>query len=408
MKNGVIAFTGPFGDTNFGDWAMIVNNIRSMSYQNIVLFSYGPVFNREIVDTYLDNYDIEIVEVLLDDFDEKSHFPHTPVEVLGRVKNLDVIKDYLRGVDKLVVNGGGYFNDEWTEGRMIKLFKIFTPILLADQMGIPMVFTGNSLGPFDLGKAFFTNMFGRMKSLQVAARDQMYSKIWFDQLATPHEVTFIPDDLLFIHPDIKIMEPTIEINSDRYIVLEAYQPMDVIQSELDAIKAFVGDMKRRYDLDVVFLPLNIRNGGTDQGRFLKERIPEMILIDYSDKGYLPIQDAVRILGQAEMVITSRYHALVLSISNKVPILSVMKDEVGDKRYYYNKNGGLIQQVFDGLDIDETRLMKRNFTDAFELVKENFTNLVAEQQNHYTSQVFQENMIVLNKLRIDYIKDYIDK
>lgn len=177
MKNGVIAFTSPFGDTNFGDWAMIVNNIRSMSYQNIVLFSYGPIFNQEIVDTYLSKYDIEIVEVILDDFDEKSHFPHTPVEILGRVKNLDVIKAHLCGVDKLVVNGGGYFNDEWTEGRMAKLFKIFTPMLLADQMGIPIVFTGNSLGPFDLGKAFFTNMFGRMKSLKVAARDQMYSKI---------------------------------------------------------------------------------------------------------------------------------------------------------------------------------------------------------------------------------------
>ena len=89
---------------------------------------------------------------------------------------------------------------------------------------------------------------------------------------------------------------------------------------------------------------------------MKELInTSLFLIDYSDKGYLPIQDAVRILGQAEMVITSRYHALVLSIANKVPILSVMKDEVGDKRYYYNKNGGLIQQVFDGLNIDETRL-----------------------------------------------------
>lgn len=408
MKQPAIAFTGPFGDTNFGDWAMIVNNIRSLSYQHIILFSYGPVFNKEIVETYLADYEIEIVEVLLDDFDEKSHFPHTPVEILGRVKNLDVIKAYLRGVDKLVVNGGGYFNDEWTEGRMPKLFKIFTPMLLADQMGIPMVFTGNSLGPFDLGKAFFTNMFGRMKSLQVAARDQMYSKIWFDQLATPHEVTFIPDDLLFIHPDIEAMTTSLVVDSDWYIVLEAYQPMEVIVTELDAIKDFVRDMKHYYDLDVVFLPLNIGNGGTDQGRFLKEHIPQLILVDYSDKGYLPIQDAVHILSGAEMVVTSRYHALVLSVAHKVPILSVMKDEVGDKRYYYNKNGGLIQQIFDGLDIDETRLMKRNFTDTFELVKENFTDLVAEQQNRYTSQVFQENMIVLNKLRTDYIKDYIDK
>uniref|UniRef100_UPI00336C1198 polysaccharide pyruvyl transferase family protein n=1 Tax=Carnobacterium sp. PL12RED10 TaxID=2592351 RepID=UPI00336C1198 len=86
------------------------------------------------------------------------------------------------------------------------------------------------------------------------------------------------------------------------------------------------------------------------------------------------KDVLHILHHAEMVITSRYHVLVLSIANKVPILSVMKDGVGDKRYYYNKNGGLIQQVFNGLKIDETRLTKRNFTDTFDLVKEKFYRL----------------------------------
>ncbi|QGS37371.1 hypothetical protein FOB80_07730 [Aerococcus viridans] len=231
MKNDASTFTGSFGDTNFCDWAMIVNNICGIYYQNIMLFSYGPVFNQEILDSYLANYDIEIVEVLLDDFDEKSYFPHTPVEILGRVKNLDVVKEQLRGIDKLVVNGGGYFNEEWTERRMVKLFKIFTPRLLADQMGIPMVLTGNSLGPFDIGNVFFTNMIGRLKTLKVAARDQMYSKIWFDQLATSHEVTCIPDDLLFIHPDIQAMPLAIEVDSDRYFMLESYQPMQMIHSQ---------------------------------------------------------------------------------------------------------------------------------------------------------------------------------
>lgn len=78
-----------------------------------------------------------------------------------------------------------------------------------------------------------------------------------------------------------------------------------------------------------------------------------------------------------MVITSRYNVLVLSIANKVPILSMMKDGVGDEVYYYNKNGGLIQQVFNGLKIDWTRLTKRNFTDTFDFVKENFIDLVIE-------------------------------
>lgn len=54
---------------------MIDNNIRSMTYYNIVSFSYRPVFNQEIVNTYLINYYIKIGEVLLDDFDEKTHFP---------------------------------------------------------------------------------------------------------------------------------------------------------------------------------------------------------------------------------------------------------------------------------------------------------------------------------------------
>ena len=33
---------------------------------------------------------IEIIEVLLDDVDEKARFTHLPVEILGRIKNLKV------------------------------------------------------------------------------------------------------------------------------------------------------------------------------------------------------------------------------------------------------------------------------------------------------------------------------
>lgn len=82
-------------------------------------------------------------------------------------------------------------------------------------------------------------------------------------------MTFIPNDLLFIHPDLQAIVPTIQIYSDRYVLLEVYQSLDVI-------KAFVGGMKHQYNLDVVFLPLNIGDGGIDQDRYLKERISEII------------------------------------------------------------------------------------------------------------------------------------
>ncbi len=243
---------------------------------------------------------------------------------------------------------------------------------------------------------------------KVAARDQMYSKIWFDQLATHHEVTFIPDDLLFIQPELRELSPTIQLDLDRYILIETYQPIEVIQEEIDAYKQFVKYMNTEYDVDVVFLPLNIGDGGTNQGKFLKARIPELDFIDFTDHGYLPVQDAVNLIQNAELVITSRYHALVLAVANQTPILSVMKDEVGDKRYYYNKNGGLIKQVFNHLRVDETRFMKGNFTDAFEWIEAEFEKILTEERTLFESTLYQQNMKELYQLRMDYLAKHVDK
>lgn len=85
---------------------------------------------------------------------------------------------------------------------------------------------------------------------------------WYDQPHTPHEVSFIPDDLLFIHPDLQEIQPTIQVDLNGYLVLEAYQSLDIISLELEDFKTFAGDMKRLYNLGAVFQPLNIGDGGT--------------------------------------------------------------------------------------------------------------------------------------------------
>lgn len=77
------------------------------------------------------------------------------------------------------------------------------------------------------------------------------------------------------------------MDSVGYVVLEAYQSLDIIALELDDFKAFAGDIKRLYNLDIDCQPLNIRNGGTDQGRYLKARIPELILVNYSGRRIFP-------------------------------------------------------------------------------------------------------------------------
>src|SRR5699024_9265903 len=113
---------------------------------------------------------------------------------------------------------------------------------------------------------------------KVAARDQMYSCIWVDLYATHHEVTFIPDDLLFIQPELRELSPTIQLDLDRYILIETYQPIEVIQEEIDAYKQFVKYMNTEYGVDVVFLPLNIGDGGTNQ-----QLLHHLIIICYLPK-----------------------------------------------------------------------------------------------------------------------------
>ncbi|MFV8815055.1 hypothetical protein ACNNLQ_08110 [Aerococcus urinaeequi] len=86
----------------------------------------------------------------------------------------------------------------------------------------------------------------------------------------------------------------------------------------------------------------------------------------------------------------------------------MKDEVGDKRYYYNKNGGLIKQVFNHLRVDETRFMKGNFTDAFEWIEAEFEKILTEERALFESTLYQQNMKELYQLRMDYLAKHVDK
>lgn len=76
---------------------------------------------------------------------------------------------------------------------------------------------------------------------------------------------------------LTVMENMLQVNSDVQAVFAQNDEMalgaieviegaglsnDIIASELDAFKAFEGDMKRLYNLDVVFQSLNIGDGGT--------------------------------------------------------------------------------------------------------------------------------------------------
>src|SRR5690606_38158704 len=95
-------------EINFGDYAMVINNIYDLNIKNITLFTYNKGFSDLINKEYCNSFDINTIEVKLSpstlvklennsDQSEKQrvgflpfNFPtETPIDLLYRVENID-------------------------------------------------------------------------------------------------------------------------------------------------------------------------------------------------------------------------------------------------------------------------------------------------------------------------------
>ena len=50
-----IGFIGPFGDSNFGDYAMLINDVMDINEKKITIFTYDNDNTKNICDFYLKN-----------------------------------------------------------------------------------------------------------------------------------------------------------------------------------------------------------------------------------------------------------------------------------------------------------------------------------------------------------------
>lgn len=100
-------------------------------------------------------------------------------------------------------------------------------------------------------------------------------------------------------------------------------------------------MDADHGCDVIFLPLHLGGGGVDQALLLSDELG-LPWVDIRETGYLPIEDAAALIEDAELVISGRYHALVLALAAGTPVLSVIREVAGDLGYYYSKNAGVLR------------------------------------------------------------------
>lgn len=399
-----IAFTGPFADVNFGDYAMLVNNIYDLNIKRVTLFSYDNDFLSKIKNDYLSDYETDIIAVKLNEKPNfESNYCYTPIEILNMISNYSELVDKIQEIDVLIVNGGGYFNSLWSmPHRIKKLIKIIAPILIANQLNKKIVFTGNGYGPYLDDKSLFESIFSSLRNVTFGSRDNLYSPIWAkDAGVKSDEIEIIPDDLLLINSNILNQPKTISLNFEKYIVMETYLPVEFIKKNISHFIDFSSTIYSRYGLNIIFLPLNLEQGGMQQAVFLNKHLEHYQYIDITQKGYLPIQDAVHIIKNAELVVSTRYHALVIALGTETPIIGSLREVIGDKRYYYNKNSGMLRLALHDTEFNEQFYLGTDYLKSLEFIKSNFNQIVEYQKKVFNSQ-YKRNMINLKDTRNKYL------
>lgn len=405
----IVGFTGPFGDANFGDYAMLVNNMYDISPKESIIFTYNDELLSLLKNDYLKKFNFEECIVDIDyGFNPKfgkdyvveyDDYCETPLEIIARAKNLNEIRRYVSKIDILIVNGGGYFNHIWNaKHRKKRLYSILTPILIANEMNKKIIFAGNTYGPFDKSDKFFCSFFCSLHNVEYYSRDDVYSINWLRQLGIDEKIKLIPDDLYFVNNNIQKKK---EIRYEKYIVLELYASINDINKLIEDIKSLVDCMMEKYNCNVVLVPLDKEYGGEIQSEMIKNKINQVEYFDFGNNKYRKIEDIINLVSNAEFVLCQRYHMFVFAMANKTPAIHILKDVCGDKRYYYTKSMGLLKQLFANTGFEQDKYMVNNISNGITFLLNEFEDIKAYQNEMFIK--VKDNEIKMRKNRNDFIK-----
>lgn len=376
-----VGFVGPYSDPNLGDYGMLVNNLLDLAGHlgQVKIFTYDEPFIEKLCSDYFPELQADICTVTLGEALEESVISGavlSPIEILDGILNYQEVFKQVLSLDILVVNGGGYFNELWCQPhRISKTIQILAPILIADDLGIPLIFTGNSYGPFGPRSAFLTSILSSLRNAVFHSRDRVGSIPELRKIGIGEEkISFVPDDLFILN---KTLTNTTSEHTDPYIAFEIYQPLDQMIEEREGFAAFDQEMKAR-GISIVILPFYDGRGGGDQARWLSE---EFGWIETKlERGYLPLEVAHRVISNAQFVVCERYHAMVLALASGTPVLHSLRDVMGDKWYYYRKNFGILDTALEGLPFQQKTFMELDPYRAMKRISSDLEKLRDEQIN----------------------------
>ena len=338
---------------------------------------------------------------------EYDEYDESPLEIICEVDNIERIEQEILTLKVLIVTGGGWLNDVWcAKHRKDRLKAIIAPILLATKHNIPVIYMGNTYGPFKRCKNFFMNFFSYTYFNSVYACRDDYNSILNMKSLGIEKMYSIPDDLYFLNKKLAEKKPASCVShyiaNGPYIIIENYLSIDELECNLSRLQKFVNDMKKVYNLRVLFLPLGDRYGGSYQAKFLQKHTENLDIWIIAEDILPNISDIEMLIKNAQFVLCQRYHMLVRSLANNIPVRQVLKDVCGDKNYYYTKAMGILSKIFNRGDIQERMFLGLDFWNELVNVQENYRKYIRYINNLYKKKL-EENE---RKTRQNYINEIL--
>jgi polysaccharide pyruvyl transferase WcaK-like protein len=349
---------GWYNSSNLGDDAILLivyDYLRSKNIDCDIISSDNGKNYFNIRDKYNFSYikdPLSITKVIKNKYLRRILKLYNFVHII-LVKDKNVLEDY----DSIIFIGGGYVNDIWIR----ELIRIFFIITLAKISNKKVIFTGQTIGPFDkfisksLAKKFLK------KSDLILVREKFSLKL-LNELKLKN-VKISSDDIYLYNKEISN-------NSGDYIIINLKEFPGYDINIMDKFIKLLVLINKKLNYKLVFIPFGINDGPKDLKyinmymKKLKEHniLSELYITDNLDNLFNEFANARLTLGMA-------YHSVTISLFTNTPAYSIYR---GD--YYKNKILGVLSHY----ELESNALNFENIDDG-KLVS--FANYIISTHNN---------------------------
>ena len=286
MKIGII---GNYGATNVGDDAILTAILKSLSGHKITVFSANP-------DKTNSEYGIDTV-------------PLFPLGIRSGIKKgFRQSLKALKGVDVVILGGGGLFQDDYLYACFLWAWQIFW----IKQYKKPLFIYGAGVGPLrkKIGKKITKWAFNKADVITV--RDQ-YSRDLLHQIGVLEKNIFKAADPAFIYrPPEMIKDRT------KNLFIISVRPWLKYNSKIiNSFIPFLEKLKAEKDAEFIFTCMQ-------QIKEHDHRVIDPIVKKVGGELYIPghFSDLIQVMQTAEFAIGMRYHFLIAAFLTQTPILPI--------------------------------------------------------------------------------------